>query len=725
MKRALTFFILLFSICVSSQTLNSSYYLLEGLDSSNINPSDLEVLKTGFKSYHQTKSDTAKIQILSRIVEMCFDEKIWTRYNRLMYNISIEKKQLTSGDEQMVYKASEALALNNFGYYFFNYSTHIDSALFYYEKAKDINEEIRSYGNLIVSYSNIANVYQNKGDFLKAIELYNKALSLEHLAKEKTGIISAMNNMSNIYMYLGDTATSLLYLKRCFMIANRSNDKHMKAHLLHNMGAILSRKNLSTGIQSIKTALSLRRQIGDKKGVTHSLLMLASLTKQQGDLASTNLYMNEAKGIINEIQNPNHVALYHRNLAELAMIDGRKKEVIENIDISIDQFKKTENINDLIETLVTAIKYCNQYPDLHQKKLEYIEQHYEYGLILNKNAAQKAAIQTKYENEIRMKDAEQKIKDEKNLNEKKKQRYFTIGISIILILSLIFSFFIFKALKTNREKTILINKQKHLVEEKQKEIIDSINYSKRIQNSFIPSEQEFNETFPNSFVIYDPKDIVSGDFYWIMDTKHYPSIKKKMKAIAVADCTGHGVPGAMLSMLGASILNQAILEQSVQSSADILNFLDSELKKNLRSKNNEIIRDGMDISCCLIDTETLKMQFAGANNPCWVLRNGEITELKADKQAVTAAIEDYLKPFSQKEFQLQKNDMLFLFTDGFADQFGGPKGKKFMYSRMEKLLINSYAMQANEQKEMLTKEFSDWKGSLDQVDDVCLIGIRI
>ncbi|MBK7818821.1 MAG: SpoIIE family protein phosphatase [Sphingobacteriaceae bacterium] len=133
----------------------------------------------------------------------------------------------------------------------------------------------------------------------------------------------------------------------------------------------------------------------------------------------------------------------------------------------------------------------------------------------------------------------------------------------------------------------------------------------------------------------------------------------------------------------------------------------------------------MDISCCLIQTDTLKMQFAGANNPCWILREGKITELKADKRAVTASLDEGSTLFNLKEFQLQKNDMLFLFTDGFADQFGGPRGKKFMYSRLEKLLITSAVMDPGAQKQFLLKDLEEWKGSLDQVDDVCLIGIRI
>lgn len=718
------FFLLCFA-SVRSQYLDKVYYLLDGLDTTKMNKNDLQLLKDEIKTYHSNRSDTERVQTLSRIAEGCYDEKIWTRYNKMMLDIAVQKQKTSQGLEKRVYRETEALGLNNIGYYFSNYTTKMDSALFYFEKGREINEEIKSYGLLIVSYSNIANIYQNKGDLLKAIQLYNKALSLEGHDKNKAGILSAMNNMANIYMYLGDTTTSLLYLKRCFLTAKESNDQNMKGHLLHNMGTMMAKKNLLAGMQSLKTALSIRRQIGDKKGMAHTLLVLSDINLQLKNLNSAKLYLQEAKELVDELNNPNLTALYHRNVGEINMITGNKDEVIKNNLIAIDQFKKTENINDLIETLSNVINYCDEHPELRKYKLEFIEQHYIYSKALNKNAAQRAATQSRYENELKIKEAEQKLKDEKSLSEKRIQRNITIAIGAVLLITLLFSYFIFKALKANKEKNIEITKQKQLVDEKQKEIIDSINYSKRIQNSFIPSHTEFNAVFPQSFVIYKPKDIVSGDFYWVLDTKDHPSIKQNLKAIVAADCTGHGVPGAMLSMLGASILNQAILESNVQNPADILNFLNSELKKNLRSKNNEIIRDGMDISCCLIQPDTLKMQFAGANNPCWILRDGKITELKADKQAVTASLDDSSGSFTLKEFQLQKDDMLFLFTDGFADQFGGPRGKKFMYSRLEKLLITSAALDPEAQKQFLLKDLEEWKGSLDQVDDVCLIGIRV
>lgn len=715
-------------LCTQGQFLDKKYYLLDSLNRSKISDNDMKVLDTQMKNYTIAKNDTTKLLALSRIVEECYDEKIWSRYNLMMLNIAREKQKGSSGMVLKFYQQSEALGLNNIGYYFFNYTSHLDSAEHYYRLALAINEEIQSYNNMVVSYSNLANVYQNNGKLLDALELYLKALGYEKQVSDKTGVMAALNNISNIYLYLNDTTQALLYLKRGILVAQKMGDKNMKAHVLHNIGILISKRNYNEGLSSLERSLQLRKELGDKKSVAQSLINLAGFANEKHNFQLAEKYMKEAEPIVKEMKNPLLSGLFYRTRSDAFKSLKDWEGAIPDFLKAVEYLKEANAVNDLLESIRGSLGLFDA-PKHRQQKLELIELYYNLSKIQNKNSTQRAALKLQYESQLKIKEAEyraeQVLQEEKTSSEKRKQSFITMGIATILLITVIFCFFIFKALKANREKTKVIDKQKHLVEEKQKEIIDSINYSKRIQNSFIPSDAEFNTSFPNSFVIYKPKDIVSGDFYWMLDTSNYPTIKRNLKAIAVADCTGHGVPGAMLSMLGASILNQAILENSVQSSADMLNFLNSELKKNLRSKNNEIIRDGMDISCCLFDKDTLKMQFAGANNPCWILRDEKIIELKADKHSVTASIDEDNVSFTNKEFQLLKGDMVILFTDGFADQFGGPRGKKFMYSRLEKLIISSAALKAQEQKEYLLRDFEEWKGQLDQVDDVCLLGIRV
>jgi PAS domain S-box-containing protein len=264
-----------------------------------------------------------------------------------------------------------------------------------------------------------------------------------------------------------------------------------------------------------------------------------------------------------------------------------------------------------------------------------------------------------------------------------------------------------------------------LVLEKNKEITDSINYAKRIQYGILPNDDDLKKCFDEYFVLYEPKDIVSGDFYWAISTINSVA-KNKLSIIASVDCTGHGVPGAFMSMLGYTLLNQTIQNPEINSPSDVLNFLNTELPKNLRSYEQDVsIRDGMDISLCAIDFANMKLLFSGANNPCWIIRNNSITKLKADKQPISASIDLEKKSFTTQQFDLEKGDCIYLFTDGYADQFGGPKGKKFKYTQLEELLLKNGNKTLNEQKKILQNVFNEWRGNLEQIDDVLVVGVRV
>ena len=271
---------------------------------------------------------------------------------------------------------------------------------------------------------------------------------------------------------------------------------------------------------------------------------------------------------------------------------------------------------------------------------------------------------------------------------------------------------------------------------KNDEIIDSINYAKRLQDAILPRMEAFQKYFKQSFVFYLPKDIVAGDFYF------YDVVKdgtKKHVFFAAADCTGHGVPGAMVSIVGANGLKRCIQEFGILQPAAILDRV-ALLVADHFSQSKEKIRDGMDIALCCIEFENetpVKIQFAGANNPLWIInpnrqeppkgsrrfKQGDGFEIKGDKQAI-GYTED-LKPFTNHEFNLDKGDTFYIFSDGFADQFGGPNGKKFKSLSFKKLLSEINAEDLPEQKRIIKKTFNDWKNTQDQVDDVCVIGVRL
>ncbi|MES2131367.1 MAG: redoxin domain-containing protein [Bacteroidota bacterium] len=270
-----------------------------------------------------------------------------------------------------------------------------------------------------------------------------------------------------------------------------------------------------------------------------------------------------------------------------------------------------------------------------------------------------------------------------------------------------------------------LNEQRMLIDEKNKDITDSIEYSKRIQRSIFIEKEKLKDYAPHSFILFKPRDVVSGDFYWF--THHTFKEHTDTLMIAAVDCTGHGVPGAFMSIIGNTLLNQAITDVKVNHTPSlVLDYVNTELKKSLnRNSEDTPLRDGMDIALCYIDQKNRKLQYAGANNPLYVVRENEIIILKSDKQPLTASKDSESKPFTNQYLDLKPGDCIYLFTDGYADQFGGEAEKKFMYKRFKETLLSIKDKSMDEQMKALDTTFENWKGQLSQVDDVLVIGIRI
>lgn len=293
--------------------------------------------------------------------------------------------------------------------------------------------------------------------------------------------------------------------------------------------------------------------------------------------------------------------------------------------------------------------------------------------------------------------------------------YFGYGIIFILIIIGAVRISSNGLKKIIAQRTKQIEEQKHILEEKNKEIIDSISYAKRLQQAILPDNKTIGEVLPNSFVLYKPKDIIAGDFFWL------ERIGNKV-LFAVCDCTGHGVPGAMVSVVGANSLNRCVKEFNLTQPAQILDRLTNLVEETFSHSDNEV-KDGMDVSLCALNLETLEMDWAGANNPLWILRNGDLIEYKADKQPIGKF--ENRKPFTNHTLKIQKNDTIFLFSDGYADQFGGERGKKFKYSNLKELLLKYADASMDEQCKMFEDAFEVWRGDIEQTDDVCLWSVKI
>jgi len=300
---------------------------------------------------------------------------------------------------------------------------------------------------------------------------------------------------------------------------------------------------------------------------------------------------------------------------------------------------------------------------------------------------------------------------------------FTVMVVVLLAIVVLFAFIANYALKLRKkviikdEKISELNRQKLVLESKNRDIIDSLIYAQRIQEAMLPSEEFMKRLFAETFIFFRPRDIVSGDFYWVLE-------KNKKVFLVVADCTGHGVPGALMSMIGMEILEKTIQGSNIENPSEILAKLDHSLEKTFNRKRYEgsVIRDGMDLSLCVIDTDNSRLEYAGAFLSLYLLRNNNLIEFKGDKLVLGMNSNHY--NYTTHVVQLEKNDTFYLFSDGYADQFGGTGNKKFMYRRFRYLLTKINRFPMVDQKVILEDNIRTWMGANTQVDDMMVIGFR-
>jgi serine phosphatase RsbU (regulator of sigma subunit) len=356
---------------------------------------------------------------------------------------------------------------------------------------------------------------------------------------------------------------------------------------------------------------------------------------------------------------------------------------------------------------------------------------------INNQATKKASIKSQFKYEYEKKAAADSVKvaEEKKvlaaqMKQEKTQRYaLYAGLALVLV----FAGFMFNRFRvTQKQKRIIeakeketqvqntiITQQKYLVEEKHKEITESVDYAERIQQGFLVTKEFLNAHLKTEFVVFKPKDKVSGDFYWAEE------LNEDTVIVCVADSTGHGIPGAFMSLLNMSLLNEAVLSKHYTNTADILNFVRRVLTLGIKpNAKGEGGNDGMDCALFSINYNTLELEFTGANNGLWIVRDNQLIEIKGEKMPCGRSLKADI-PFTSQVVQLQKGDSIYASTDGFPDQFGGEKGKKFMSKNLKELLLTNSHLPMDDQKQLLETTFLNWVGQLEQVDDVTIMGIKI
>lgn len=643
-------------------------------------------------------------------------------------------------------KDLESKAYNLGGAIFFNLGKY-DDALKQYNNRLKISSSLKDTGSVIQAYFNIALLYNTKGLYGQAVEMNYKALEIAEKRHDTINMMALYEGLGQSYYQMKDKTKATTFLNKAYQIALIKKEEYEQSGILIDLGNIYQQEGEPRhpdgeqyrAIYYYNDAIRITKKNGDKRRQSTATANKAKsylILKRYKDAL---VYLEEAMKINIEINYTKGICDVFATKAECYLETGKIKEAEESalksleIANNLKSGREQHDCYDLLSRIYekkkdskNAYKYYKQAIALSDT----IEDLTKVKLIAERGLEYE---RKKTERQLEFKALEEKAR----LRKQKQIRNIFLGGGIIMLIILVFIFRIY--LKTRRANVEIANQNK-ILEQTNARIIESIDYSQNIQQSILPQRNEIDKLFPNYFVLYKPKDIVSGDFYFIEPIQ---TARVSLIAFALADCTGHGVPGALMSLMGHSILKECLKAPEVNSPGEGLDYLNKELHSFLRQgQKEEHIMDGMDIAFCTIDMVTGEIMFSGANNPLWIVSkrqnikdgsgndlnlkletNGNfLYEIKATKQPI--GFNEQPKQFQNHKLKLEKDDMIYLFTDGLADQFGGPKGKKYKYKQLSEVILNSANKTMAEQKRDLENSFTSWKGNLEQVDDVSVLGIR-
>ncbi len=553
-------------------------------------------------------------------------------------------------------------------------------------------------------YIMMGQVHHTLGKLSEGLKCYLSALYFFKHTKDKKREAATQNNVALAYMEMNDFNNAEKYFDSCMTYRESVKDYYGIGQTYNNRGTLEYKKeNYEKALDYYRLGYEYRIKGNvSENGIIESI---TNIGKTYHKLKNQNSGLKWLTDALQKAKKINNIELQRR-------IQDQLREVYLELGDYKSAFESQKEFYTLNDSLFGF-----------DKRLE-IE-----------NTVLKFEVISKLRQDSLK--TQERINSEKMLSAEKEKRS---NIILLCLLGgmLFMAFFIFLLFRTNRQRkktNAIILEQKNAIDSKQKEIVDSITYAQRLQNAILADKSEIEKTFKEHFLIYLPKDIVAGDFYFFEKTE-------KHIFYAAADCTGHGVPGALVSVVCANALNRCVNEFKLTDSALILNKT-RELILETFSRSGDEVKDGMDIALCVIENKNsisttgdladengnsierkFKLQFAGANNGLWLIRNGKLIEYNPDKMPVGK--HDYQnKSFTNHEIDLLENDVVYLCTDGYADQFGGPKSKKFKYAQLQKIIIENSKKSLSEQEKIFLTEFRKWKGKLEQLDDVCLIGFKM
>jgi tetratricopeptide (TPR) repeat protein len=595
-----------------------------------------------------------------------------------------------------------ASTYNGFGIVFSRIGQHGRSIEYYY-KALSCFERLNDKQGMSIAYNNIGLIHTKRHEFDKSLALYDRVLAIQKELGNQKGINTALANMAEVYLKKEDFDKAIELYEQSLEGAQRMNDEFMVATVRNNMGGAYADKGeYDKALYHFYYSLPIRNRVQDVQGQIDTYNSIAQVYVKQKDFKKAKEFARRSYDLSASVGSP---------------------EGIKNSAFTLfNAFEGQHNAD-------SALKYYREFVSIKD------------SLFNSENTAKLVEEEMRYgfdqkEREMLL---EQQRRDIVHEESNKRQRLQKIYMGIGLVLCLVILFVVWRGLQARKRANRIISEQKDLVEEKNKEILDSIRYAQHIQEAILPAKAYMDGFLNDYFIYYLPKDIVSGDFYWAEQFDD-------LVLFAAVDCTGHGVPGAFVSIVAHNNLNRCVKEFGLREPAAILDKLNLLVNETLRQRRDEsAVKDGMDIALCslrrLPDGST-ELQYAGANNSMFLFaakdslpqsflaaedseNRNAVFEIKPDRQPVGNFLEDYTEPFTNHKIVLKKGDSLYILTDGFTDQFGGPNGKKYKHSQFKKLLFANGHLPMHEQYNVLHRAFHHWKGQMEQIDDVCVIGVRL
>lgn len=669
-------------------------------------------------------SEEEKAELLNRIGVMKSNNLGLARLAVDDYEIALKHYQKT--DNLLM----QSTVLNNLGNAYIDLADY-NSAVESYKKSLKINELINNQSGIAKAYNNIGETYRYRGNYGQALEYYLQSLKIGELLEDTLGISVYINNIGIIYYEQRKYNDAIRFFQQAVSFGTMVNFNRGLAESYNYLG--LTRKRLGEfdeALVNFNKSLKISQDYGDKVGQAASLVSIGMLNLEKrfydsallnfrdalkvasgADIINSQIgaYLGMAKVQI-EVRNYEASISSTQKALNLAQKIDAKPEQIEayellgllyerlrSYELSLNYFKKFNALKDTLHTFRTSQR-------LDAMETEFLEESKEREIQLLRK-----------EREL------QRIENQKNQAQLEKQETQQKAVIVGLMLLVLLAGVMVIAYNERRKAFEKLALQKNEIELKNRDITSSIEYAKIIQEAILTSRLYLDEILKNHFVFYRAKDIVSGDFYWA-----YKSQRTGQIIIAVVDCTGHGVPGAFMSMIGISLLNEIVIKARIRNPAEVLTAMRKGVIEALLQGEKERKKghDGMDVSFIVIDKKAGNIQFAGANNGLYRINNNNIEEWKGDKQPV-GFFGEYQKAFSNHIINIHKGDKFYLSTDGYPDQFGGPNNKKFKHVNFKKLLLEISSQNFESQAKEIESRFENWRGEYEQLDDICVLGFEV